>query len=79
MFTKIREFINGYKTYITAVVAIVTAIVMWSAGEINGEALVVAIFAALQTIFIRAGISKAAKDTEGVVYKVADEMIQDLS
>lgn len=78
MFTKIREFVNGYKTYITAVVAVVTAVVAWSANEIGGEALVVAIFAALQTIFIRAGIAKSAKDIDAVVEGAIDDLYQDL-
>lgn len=78
MFTKIREFVNGYKTYITAVIAVVTAVVAWSASEINGQALVVAIFAALQTVFIRAGVAKSAKDIDDIVEKAVDDLYQDL-
>lgn len=69
MFSTIREFLAGKKTYITAVIALATAVVAWAEGGLTNEALVVAVFAALQTIFIRAGVSKVAGDT----IRIADE------
>lgn len=57
MFTKIKDAIRGKKTYILGCIAVATAIVAWAAGELTDVQFVTAIFVALQTIFIRAGIS----------------------
>ena len=65
--TSIREKISGYKTYIVAVIAIVTAVLAWSGDTITLTGLVGAIFAAVQTMFIRAGVAK-------IPAKTADEV-----
>ena len=59
MFEKIRAAIYGKKTYILGGIAIAIAVVAWASSEIAGAALVTAILAAFQTIFIRAAIKKA--------------------
>ena len=56
--TKIREFLKGKKTYITAAIGLMSAIVAWSEGQIDAVALASAVWAALQMCFIRAGIAK---------------------
>ena len=61
--TSIREKISGYKTYIVAVIAIVTAVLAWATGDLSLTELVVAAFAAVQTMFIRAGVAKVAEQT----------------
>ena len=58
MLAKIKEMIKGKKTYILGSIAVVTAIVTWASNEITGVQLVTAVFVALQTMFIRAGIKK---------------------
>lgn len=55
--TKIREFLKGKKTYLVAVAALVTATIAWSQSEITGVQYLQTLFVALQTAFIRAGIS----------------------
>lgn len=74
MFQRIRAFVDGYKTYITAAIMLAGAIVAWAAGEIDGEAFVVAIYAALQAMFIRAGIAK----TQQEVVAAADDVIKEM-
>ncbi len=59
--TSIREKISGYKRYIVAVIAILTALVAWSSDTITLTGLVGAIFAAVQTMFIRAGVAKVSE------------------
>ncbi len=57
MFTKIRDAIRGKKAYILGVAGIVTTIVAWASGEVTDVTAITAIFIAIQTMFIRAGIS----------------------
>ena len=54
---KIRAFLVGKKTYITAAIGIVTAILAWAEGQISGTACLAACFTAAQTAFLRAGIA----------------------
>lgn len=56
----IREWLKGKKTYLSAAAACIAAVVAWSAGEIEVPGLAVAMWAALQTVFIRAGIGAKA-------------------
>jgi len=56
--SKIREFLKGKKTYLTGVAGILSSLVAWSQGEINDVTLIGAIFIALQTMFVRAGVAK---------------------
>jgi len=57
--TQVKEALRGYKTYLTALAAIITALVAWSSDAIAAQELVVAVFAALQTMFLRAGIENS--------------------
>jgi hypothetical protein len=56
---KVREFLKGKKTYITAVIGLLGALVAWADGQIDTVALLAAVWAAAQAVFIRAGISSA--------------------
>lgn len=58
MLTKIRAAIRGKKTYILGCIAVVTAIMTWATGEITGVQCATAVFVALQTMCLRAGVSK---------------------
>jgi len=58
--TNIRTWLQGKKTYITAAVGILTAIGMYAGGQIELTGLVAAVWAAVQTCFIRAGVDNAA-------------------
>lgn len=60
MLTRIREKIRGYKTYITAAVGILGAIIAWGDGQIEVWGLLTAVWVAVQTCWVRAGIKKAA-------------------
>ena len=55
--SKIREFLKGKKAYITAAIGLLGAIVAWADGDIDGIALLAALWAAAQVCFIRAGIA----------------------
>lgn len=57
----VKNKVSGWKTIITAVAALLTAIAAWAAGELSNMQLAVAAFAALEVIFIRLGINKAGK------------------
>ena len=59
MLAKIKAAIAGKKTYILGVVGIVTTVVAWASGEVSDTEALVAVFVALQTMFLRAGIAKA--------------------
>jgi hypothetical protein len=56
---KIREWLKGKKTYIAAAIGLLGAVVAWADGDINGTALLAALWAAAQTCFLRAGMDKA--------------------
>lgn len=62
--TKIRDFLAGRKTYILAVVGALTAVAAWSTGEIDGEKLVVALYAAATAASMRAGVAKSGPAKE---------------
>jgi hypothetical protein len=55
--TKIRDFLKGKKTYITAVVGVLGALVAFGDGQIDVTGLIAAVWAAAQTCFIRAGVA----------------------
>ena len=50
--------LKGYKTYITGIVAIISALGAYLVGEAGLAATLQLIFTALLTMFIRAGVSK---------------------
>jgi len=58
---KIKEFLKGKKTYLFAVIALLTALTTWAEGGIGDVEFATAVFVALQTVFLRAGISNGEK------------------
>lgn len=60
---KVREFLSGKKTYLTAAIGVLGAVIAFGDGQIDVTALVAAIWAAAQSCFIRAGISNEVRDT----------------
>ncbi len=56
---KVREFLRGKKAYITAAIGLAGACVAWADGQIDTVALLAAVWAAAQAVFIRAGIASA--------------------
>lgn len=54
---KLREFLKGKKTYITATIGLLGAVVAWADGQIATVALLATVWAAVQACFIRAGIA----------------------
>jgi len=74
---KVRDFLKGKKTYLTAVTAILTALVAWSSDSISATELVVALFVAFQTMFIRAGMNKETEKIRDEIVKTADDIIND--
>ena len=56
--SRIREWLKGKKTYLLAAVGILGAVMAWSDGQIDLVALLGSIWAAGQTMFIRAGVAK---------------------
>lgn len=56
---RVREFLKGKKTYITAAVGLAGAVVAWADGQIDTVALLAAAWAAAQSAFIRAAIPPA--------------------
>lgn len=59
------EKLKGYKTYITGFAAILTAIGAYLAGAITVNELVVAIFAAIQSMNIRHAVTTTVSDASG--------------
>ena len=55
--SKIREFLKGKKAYMTAAIGLLGAVIAWADGDINTTALLVAVWAAAQAVFIRAGVA----------------------
>lgn len=55
----VREFLIGKKTYITAAIGILGAVMAWSQGQIDGIGLIAMVWAALQTCFIRAAVTES--------------------
>gem|GEM_PF-1183268 len=54
---KIRDFLKGKKTYVTAAIGLAGAVMAWAEGQISGTALLASAWAAVQACFIRAGIA----------------------
>ena len=59
---KLREFLKGKKAYITAVIGLAGAVIAWAHGQIDGVALLAAVWAAAQACFIRAGIANEVRN-----------------
>jgi len=54
---RVRDWLKGRKTYITAAIGQLGAVVAWADCDINGTALLGAVWAAAQTCFLRAGLA----------------------
>jgi hypothetical protein len=57
MITKIQTWLSGKKTYLTAAIGVMGALVAFGEHQIDVTGLVAAIWAAAQTCFIRAGVA----------------------
>ena len=57
MLNKIKEWLKGKKTYLTAVTTIIGALVAYGEGIVGLEATIQAIVTAILAMTIRAGIS----------------------
>lgn len=57
--SKTRKWIDGKRAYLLAIIGGLSALAAWAAGQIDTLALLAAIWAAGEAIFIRAGIKKA--------------------
>lgn len=56
--SKIKAFLAGKKTYLTALAGIVAAVLGWTQGEIDDPAFIAALWAAIMAVFMRAGVAK---------------------
>jgi len=70
---KVREFLKGKKAYITAAIGLAGAMIAWADGQIDTVALLAAAWAAVQAVFIRAGIANAVQKTIGAGRKKPGE------
>ncbi len=61
---KLRNFLKGKKAYITAAIGLLGAVIAWADGQIDGVAVLAAVWAAVQACFIRAGIANERQRTE---------------
>ncbi len=61
---RIRDFLKGKKSYITAGIGLLGAVAAWADGQIDGVALLPAAWAAAQTCFIRVGIADELTKTK---------------
>ena len=61
---KVREFLKGKKAYITATIGLLGALIAWADGQIDGVALLAAVWAAAQACFIRAGVANEAQKSQ---------------
>jgi len=61
---KVREFLKGKKAYITAAIGLAGAVIAWADGQIDTVALLAAVWAAAQAVFIRAGIASALQKAQ---------------
>jgi len=67
---KIKAFLQGKKTYLTAAIGILGALVAWADSQIDLMALLASAWAAVMAIFVRSGVNNAAKTA------AADAVIQ---
>ena len=61
----IREFLKGKKTYLTAAVGVLGAVLAWSQGQLDVAGLLAAVWAAAQSCFIRAGVANEIDKAAG--------------
>ncbi len=67
----ILSALNGYKTYIMAAIAALSAIAGYMNGTIEGPALAAALWAAAQSVFLRNGSKTDAQQVVAEVKKAA--------
>ena len=60
---KLRKFLKGKKTYITAAIGLLGAVVVWADGQIDTVALLAAVWATAQGCFIRVGVADEVQKT----------------
>ena len=60
-FGKARTLLSGKKTYLTAVAGIIGALLGWINGELSVAQFIIAIFACIEAMNLRAGIEKTKK------------------
>ncbi len=61
---KIRDFLKGKKTYVTAAIGLLGALAAFGDGQIDVTALCAAVWAAVQTCFIRAGVANEVQKAQ---------------
>ena len=61
----IREILKGKKTYLTAAVGVLGAVLAWSQGQLDVAGLLAAVWAAAQSCFIRAGVANEIDKATG--------------
>jgi len=61
MLTRVRTWLKGKKTYLTAAAGALGALDAWADGQLDGLALLAALWAAAQAAFLRAGIAKRSE------------------
>ena len=62
---KVREFLKGKKTYLTAAIGLASALAAWAEGQITGTGLLTALWAAAQACFLRAGLANEVAKSQG--------------
>ena len=53
---KIRTWLKGKKTYITATIGLLGAVAAWADGQIDTLSLVAAVWVAIEAVFLRVAI-----------------------
>ena len=56
--SKIRAWLKGKKSYITAAIGVLGALAAWADGQIELASLLAAIWAAASVVFLRAGVNE---------------------
>lgn len=74
---RIRDAVSGKKTYITAVIGILTAALAWAAGELTDWQTITAVWVAIQIIFVRSGNKKDVANQLGSINLQAVSEIYD--
>jgi hypothetical protein len=67
---KIRLWLQGKKTYLTAAVGVIGAVLAWANGQIDLMALVAAVWAAVSMVCLKAGQETSA--TKAITKAVDD-------
>jgi drug/metabolite transporter (DMT)-like permease len=62
MLTNIRNFLKGKKVYLTAAVGIVGVLIAWGDGSLTNMQALGMLWAAAQTIFLKAGVGNSVAD-----------------